>query len=79
MTRPFEPRNYLSRVRGVALLPEEQGGEGLSRWKRVLLDEPSSSGQLLIATTQRILFFRDDGRDQGSNLAPGGRVERASW
>ena len=64
-----QPRNYLSRVRGVALLPSERVARVFSL-EDGLLDEPSGSGQLLIATTQRILFFRDDGRAREATMLP---------
>ena len=35
-----------------------------------LLDEPTGNGQLLIATNQRILFFRDDGSAREATLLP---------
>ena len=65
----IQPRNYLSRVRGVALLPEERVARVFSL-EEGLLDEPSGSGQLLIATTQRILFFRDEGRAREATMLP---------
>lgn len=65
----IQPRNYLSRVRGVALLPEERV-ERVFSLEEGLLDEPSGRGQLLIATTQRILFFRDDGRTREATMLP---------
>ena len=64
-----QPRNYLSRVRGVALLPQERVARVFSL-EEGLLDEPTGSGQLLLATTQRILFFRDDGRTREATLLP---------
>ncbi len=64
-----QPRNYLSRVRGVALLPQERVARVFSL-EDGLLDEPTGSGQLLLATTQRILFFRDDGRAREATMLP---------
>ena len=62
-------RNYLSRVRGVRLLPDERVARVFSL-EEGLLDEPSSNGQLLIATNQRILFFRDEGSAREATLLP---------
>ena len=61
--------NYLSRVRGIRLLPQERVARVFSL-EEGLLDEPSGSGQLLIATNQRILFFRDDGNAREATLLP---------
>ena len=61
--------NYLSRVRGIRLLPQERVSRVFSL-EEGLLDEPSGSGQLLLATNQRILFFRDDGSAREATLLP---------
>ena len=62
-------RNYLSRVRGVRLFPGERVARVFSL-DEGMLDEPSGRGQLLIATNQRILFFRDDGRVKEATMLP---------
>lgn len=66
---PVQSRNFLSRVRGVALFPQERVARVFSL-DEGLLDEPTGSGQLLIATNQRILFFRDDGNAREATLLP---------
>ena len=67
--QPRRTRNYLSRVRGTALLPEERVVKVFSLEEGVL-EEPSSIGQLLIATNRRILFFRDGGNASEATLLP---------
>lgn len=62
-------RNYLSRVRGIPLMPEERVARVFSL-KDGLLDEPTGSGQMLIATNHRILFFREDGGVKKATLLP---------
>jgi len=62
-------RNYLSRVRGIALLPHERVARVFSL-EEGLLDEPTGNGQLLITTNHRILFFRDDGSSREATLLP---------
>ena len=62
-------RNYLSRVRGIRLLPDERVARVFSL-EEGLLDEPTGSGELLIATNQRILFFRDEGSSREATLLP---------
>ena len=64
-----QTRNYLSRVRGIALMPEERVAKVFSLEEGVL-DEPSGNGQLLIATNRRILFFRDGGNSNEATLLP---------
>ncbi len=62
-------QSYISRVRGIPLLP----GERLTRvfsLRNGLLDEPSFDGDLLIATNQRILFFRNEGKHREVSLFP---------
>ena len=62
-------RNYLSRVRGIPLLPQERVARVFSL-DEGLLDEPSGSGRLLITTSHRILFFKEDGNARESTLLP---------
>ena len=62
-------RNYLSRVRGIALMPGERVARVFSLQEGIL-DEPSGTGQLLIATSQRILFFKDEGSSREATLLP---------
>ena len=64
-----QQKNYLSRVRGVALFPRERVARVFSL-EEGLLDEPTGSGQLLIATNHRILFFRDSGSAREATLLP---------
>ena len=67
--QPPPTRNYLSRVRGIALLPDETVSRVFSL-EEGLLDEPPSRGQLLFATSQRILFFRGDGTSREATVLP---------
>ncbi len=61
-------RNYLSRIRGIPLLPEERVARVFSL-QDGLLDEPTSTGRLLVATNHRILFFSNNrGYDEASLL-----------
>ena len=69
LDQPVVTRNYLSRVRGVPLLPEERVARVFSL-REGLLDEPSVNGQMLIATNHRILFFKDDGNSREATLLP---------
>ena len=67
--RPFAVQSYISRIRGVPLLP----GESLARvfsLREGLLDEPTLSGRLLVATNQRILFFNTQGGYDETSLMP---------
>lgn len=49
-------RSYISRIRGVPLLPEEKVAQVLSL-EEGLLAEPAAEGRLLAATNRRILYF----------------------
>ena len=69
LDQPRPVRNYLSRVRGIRLLPEERVARVFSL-EEGLLDEPTGSGQLLIATNQRILFFREESGSREATLLP---------
>ncbi len=69
ITQSTRRTNYLSRVRGTALLSGERVARVLSL-DDGLLDEPSAKGQMLIATNQRILFFREDGNTRETTLLP---------
>ncbi len=62
-------RNYLSRVRGIALMPGERVARVFSL-QDGMLEEPSGSGELLIATNQRILFFKDEKSVREATLLP---------
>ena len=53
--------SYLSRVRGVPLLPYERVAAILNT-ESGLLAEPSSSGRLLVATDRRLINASDSGR-----------------
>ena len=53
--------SYLSHVRGVALLPDEQVVAILST-ESGLLAEPSAAGRLLVATDRRLINASDSGR-----------------
>lgn len=64
-----QPRNYLSRVRGIALMPGERVARVFSL-QEGMLEEPSGTGQLLIATNHRILFFKDEGSAREATLLP---------
>lgn len=64
-----QPRNYLSRVRGIALMPGERVARVFSL-QEGMLEEPSGTGQLLIATNHRILFFKDEGNSREATLLP---------
>ena len=50
-------------------MPEERVARVFSL-QQGLLDEPSSNGQLLIATNQRILFFKDEGPSREATMIP---------
>ncbi len=54
--RPAE--DYLSRIRGIPLLPGERVARVFSL-QDGLLDEPTKRGRLLITTNLRILFFQN--------------------
>lgn len=49
-------QSYISRIRGVPLLPEEKVARVLSL-EEGLLAEPAAEGRLLAATNRRILYF----------------------
>ena len=56
--------SYLTRVRNVALLPEERVTHLFSS-ALGLTDEPTVEGNLLVATDQRLMAFsREDGREE---------------
>lgn len=49
-------QSYLSRIRGVPMLPDEKVAQVLSL-EDGLLTEPSPDGLLLVATNRRVLYF----------------------
>ena len=57
------PVSFLSRVRGVELLPGERVGALLNP-DAGLLTEPSKDGRLLVSTDQRFINILDDGDSQ---------------
>ena len=52
--------SYLSRIRGVDLLPGERV-EGILHPEQGLIGEPAGSGRLLAATNRRIISVQEDG------------------
>ncbi len=67
--QPRVSRNYLYRVRGITLLPREQVAQVFSL-RDGLVDEPVATGQLLITTNQRIIFFREEEGSREATLLP---------
>lgn len=66
--RVLPAHSYISRIRGVPLLPEEKVARVLSL-DDGLLPEPPAEGRLLIATNRRILYFtHQQGYDETSLL-----------
>ena len=62
-------QNYLSRVRGIPLLPEEKVATVFSL-EGGLLQEPTSKGILLLVTNYRILFFANKQNSDEASLLP---------
>ena len=69
--------SYLSRIRGVALLPDERVAAILDI-EQGLLEEPASSGRLLVATNRRLINVADDGRTRATGMYALGSVSRVS-
>lgn len=69
INRSRPTRNYLSRIRGIPLLPEERVARVFSL-QDGLLDEPTSAGRLLVATNHRILFFSNNRGSDETSLLP---------
>lgn len=66
--RLLPAHSYISRIRGVPLLPEEKVARVLSL-EEGLLPEPPAEGRLLVATNRRILYFTHrQGYDETSLL-----------
>ena len=59
--------SYLSRIRGVELLPGERVGALLSA-ESGLVAEPSQDGQLLVATDRRFISVLDSGTTQARDI-----------
>ena len=59
--------SYLSRIRGVDLLPGERVNALFSA-ENGLVPEPSKDGQLLVATDQRFMSVLDSGTGQAADL-----------
>lgn len=59
--------SYLSRIRGVDLLPGERVG-ALLNTENGLVAEPSKDGQLLVATDQRFISVLDSGTTQARDI-----------
>jgi hypothetical protein len=62
-------KSYLTSIRGVDLLPEEEVTHTFSP-QEGMVDEPWRKGQLLITTSQRIISFSEDGGSRATFLVP---------
>ena len=64
-----QPKSYITRLRGVPMLPEERVAQVLSLQDGIV-DEPPSDGRLLVATNLRIIYLQQD-KDAGeASLLP---------
>ncbi len=63
------PKSYLTCIRGIDLLPEEEVTHAFSP-EEGMVDELWRQGQLLITTNQRIISFTREGSGQATFLVP---------
>ena len=69
--------SYLSRIRGVELLPGEMVG-AILHTEQGLIAEPATAGRLLVATNRRVISVFEDRRARATMMFPAASVRGVS-
>lgn len=69
--------SYLTRVRGVALLPDERV-DAILHTENGMVGEPVGEGRLLVLTGQRLIYVVDDQRTRSRQMFPVSAVSAVS-